>query len=238
MDNKTNISPPKRITDLIKLKELGYFSEMKISFDIIPVSFVHKNYEFQAYVFFCKYSGAINDTAFAFRKCYAKGCPHNLCPHVSQAVMIANRYLKRDYKRLLDAGIFVEESFFNLEDMMVKYDDIDLKKNETTGGILTIHDFINIAKEGNDVEIQVDLEIIPAVEHFAGQENKQTYLNVNFTITTLGKTSNFQRCLSCFVTDNEKKEKPIAITTANERLKNLFNEFDIAKIKYIPNFFN
>jgi hypothetical protein len=53
---------------------------------------------------------------YAFRKCYARGCPNNLCPHVSQAVMIANRYLQRDYRRMEDAGLKVEKNLFTLED--------------------------------------------------------------------------------------------------------------------------
>jgi len=151
--------------------------------------------------------------------------------------MIANRYLKRDYKKLLDAGIKLEEKFFSLEEMLVKYDTIEPEKNKTTGAILTIFDYINIAKEGNTVNIGIDLEIISAVEHFANQKNEQTFLMVDFNIRTLGRDSQFQRCLACFQTDNEAKEKSVAIITANDRLKILFNEFDDAKIQYKANFF-
>jgi hypothetical protein len=238
MDDTAIINPPKRITDLVNLKGLGYELDITLSFDIAPVNFAHKNYEFQAYIFLCKYSGMINNTPFIFRKCYAKGCPDNLCPHVSQAVMIANRYLKRDYKRLLEAGVSIKETFFSLEEMMVKYDGVDIEKNAATGGILTIHDYINIAKEGNDVEVQISLEIIPAVEHFASQKNEQTFFMVDFNITTLGRKSQFQRCLACFQTDNESKEKPAAQVTANDRLKILYKEFNDANIQYKIIFFN
>lgn len=237
MDDTAIVNPPKRITDLINLKELGHDLDIDVSFDIVPVNFVHQNYEFQAYIFLCRYSGSMNKSAFTFRKCYAKGCPNNLCPHVSQAVMIANRYLKRDYKRLFDAGISMKETFFSLGDMMVKYDGVDIEKDEFTGGILTIHDYINIAKEGNEVSVQISLEIIPAVEHFANQKNEQTFFMADFNITTLGKTSQFQRCLACFQTDNETQEKLVAILTANDRLKNLFSEFDEANVQYSSLFF-
>jgi len=238
MDDTAIIKPPKRITDLINLKKLGYNLDITLSFDIVPVNFAHKNYEFQAYIFLCGYSGMINNTAFSFRKCYAKGCPHNLCPHVSQAVMIANRYLKRDYKRLVDAGIIIQETFFSLGEMMVKFDGVDIQKDETTGGILTIHDYINIAKEGNHVEVEIILEIIPAVEYFANQKNEQTFFMADFNITTLGKKNQFQRCLACFQTQNESREKPGAVAIANDRLKILFNEFAEAKVQYRPCFFN
>ncbi|WP_457551717.1 hypothetical protein [Desulfobacula sp.] len=230
--------PPHRITDLINLIKNGENITCNTLFEIVPVDFAHGNIEFQAYIFLCKYFGTINSKEYIFRKCYARGCQHNLCPHVSQAVMIANRYLKRDYKKLLDAGIKLKENIFSLDDMLVKYDKIDLEKNETTGAILTIHDYINIAKEGNIVKVQINLEIIPGVEYFANQKNEQSFLMVDFNIATLGRNSKFQRCLACFETHNETEEKPVAIQTANARLKILFSEFDEAKIQYKPIFFN
>ncbi|MDA3916854.1 MAG: hypothetical protein PF690_07770 [Deltaproteobacteria bacterium] len=238
MDNTTITDLPKRITDLIRFKNLGHNLSIDMSFEIVPVNFVHKSHEFQAYIFLCKYSGTANDKTFFFRKCYARGCPHNLCPHVSQAVLIANRYLIRDYKKLIDAGIAIKERLFTLEDMVVKYEELEQEKNADKSGILTINDYINIANEGNNVEIQIDLETIPAVEHFVNQKNEQTFLMADFTITTLGRKSQFQRCFACFQTDQEAIEKPVAMNIANERLKLLFKEFDQAKIQYQACFFN
>ena len=37
--------------------------------------------------------------------------------------MIANRYLQRDYRRLKEAGIQIEEKLFTLDDMVVKFED-------------------------------------------------------------------------------------------------------------------
>lgn len=238
MDDTTIINLPKRITDLVNFKKLGYNLDIDLSFEIVPVNFAHQSNEFQAYIFLCRYEGSVNKKSFMFRKCYAKGCPHNLCPHVAQAVMIANRYLKRDYKKLVDAGILIKETFFTLDDMVVKYEGLGHEKDKDRGGILTIHDYINIAREGNSVEVQIKLENIPAVEHFANQQNKQTYLMADFDITTLGGKNQFQRCFSCFQTDNEAQEKPVAVQTANDRLKILFNEFDDAKVQYKICFFN
>jgi len=238
MNDQSSNKSPHRITDLINSIQNGEDITCNTLFEIVPVDFVHRNIEFQAYIFLCKYSGLIGSQKYLFRKCYARGCPNNLCPHVSQAVMIANRYLHRDYKKLLDAGIKLEQNFFSLEEMLVKYDTIKPEKNKTTGSILTIHDYINIAKEGNKVEVAANLEIIPAVEHFANQKTEQTFLMVDFNIKTLGRDSQFQRCLACFQTDNEAEEKSVAINTANDRLKILFNEFDDAKVQYKTCFFN
>ena len=238
MSDLSSNKSPHRITDLIESIQNGEDITCNTLFEIVPVDFVHGNIAFQAYIFLCKYSGVIGSKKYIFRKCYARGCPNNLCPHVSQAVMIANRYLKRDYQKLLNAGIKLEEKIFSLEEMLVKYDTIEPEKNEITGGILTIHDYINIAKEGNKVDVGIDLEIIPAVEHFANQKTEQTFLMVDFNIKTLGRDSQFQRCLACFQTDNEAKEKPVVTNIANDRLKLLFQEFDDAKVQYKPVFFN
>ncbi|SLM28052.1 conserved hypothetical protein [Desulfamplus magnetovallimortis] len=229
-------NPPKRVTDLIHLKQQGMDLSISLSFEVVPVDFAHENAAFQAYIFLCRYSGTVNGNEFMFRKCYAKGCQHNLCPHVAQAVMIANRYLQRDYKKMKDAGIAIEEKFFSLEEMIVKFKDDSEEASHTKDGVLTIHDYINIAKEGNKVEVKVNLDAIPAVEHFANKKNKQTFLMGNFAISTLGSNGEFQRCLACYQTDQEEL-KPDAVSTANERLKNLYSEFGEAGIACQPQFF-
>ena len=237
MQNSSTHPAPGRVTDLIALKQQGVTVNCRTSFEIVPVNFAQGAAEFKAFVFLCHFSGNYGTTAYTFRKCYAKGCPSNLCPHVSQAVMIANRYLKRDYQRLSLAGIEVEEAVFSLEEMLVKYDELDLGKDPATGGMLTIHDYIRIAEEGNDVTVSVELEVIPAVEHFAREKNEQTFLMADFSIDTLGQKSRFQRCLSCFPTAREDEKKPSAVYTANERLKLLYEEFDKANLKYNPLYF-
>ncbi len=102
---KTSLNtPPGRIADLVGLKEKGSMVTCQTNFDILPVDFAHRDNPFQAFIFLCRYKGAIDGEEYEFRKCYARGCPHNLCPHVSQAVVIANRYLQKDYHLLEEAG--------------------------------------------------------------------------------------------------------------------------------------
>jgi hypothetical protein len=226
--------PPKRITDLVALFERGAKITMHASFEILPVEFQHKSNPFQAYVFLCRYDGTVDDEAFSFRKCYARGCPHNLCPHVSQAVMIANRYLQRDYHRMKQAGMAIEQKLFTLENMTVSFDDYQ----EQYGPLLTIHDYITIAKEGNKVKVAVNLEFVPAVEHFAQHDNPQTFLTGEFEIETLGRTGHFQRCFACYETETEGKEKAEALRVANRRLELLYGEFDAVSISYEKIFFN
>jgi hypothetical protein len=233
MEPISNQKSPNRITDLVALKEQGFEVVCNSSFEILPVDFAHRDNQFQAFIFLCRFSGTIDRQEYMFRKCYARGCPHNLCPHVSQAVMIANRYLKRDHRRLEEGGIEIEKQLFSLEDMMVKYEDV----HEAYGAVMAIHDYINLAREGNDMFVKLRLEYVPAVEHFANYKNAQIFLMVDFAITGLGKTHKYERCLACYPRDREKEEKQEKVTIANDRLKLLYEEFDMASVKYEKRFF-
>jgi len=233
MKSNTANKPPYRVTDLLELKKSGADVTCLPDFEILQVDFTHLDYAFQAHIFLCRFNGTVAGEAYSFRKCYARGCPHNLCPHVSQAVMIANRYLQRDLKRLKDVGIKVKAKLFTLDDMVVKFD----KMNEEEGPLLIIDDYIHIAKEGNDVSINVTLECVPAVEHFATHKNPQTFLMGDFTVNTLGQSHHCQRCFSCYAT-GKPEEKPTAVEVANARLELLYREFDLASIRYGKRFFS
>jgi len=229
-DPRTSIH---RIADLVSCKEKGSRVTCNPSFHVIPVDFVHRNNAFQAHVFLCRFDGDIDGKPYSFRKCYARGCPHNLCPHVSQAVMIANRYLQRDYHSLRGAGIKVEERLFTLEDMLVKFDGYQIEHDPS----LTMDDYIHMAEDGVEVSMDMEVEYVPAVEHFANHENSQTFLAVNFTADALGKKYNFQRSFACYQTDSELREKEDQMEVANARLKELYKAFDEASIRYEQQFF-
>jgi hypothetical protein len=233
MEQLTINDLPSRVTDLICLQKKGLDVICQTSFEILPVDFAHRANPFQAYIFLCRYNGTIDGQEYSFRKCYARGCPHNLCPHVSQAIMIANRYLQRDYQRLKQGGISIEKKLFTLEVMVVKFNGI----RENYRPTLSIHDYITIAKEGNDVSVAVELEYVPAVEHFANYKNSQTFLMADFTVTSLGEAHHHERCLACYSTEREEEEKLKMENVANERLRLLYQEFDEASITYEKHFF-
>jgi hypothetical protein len=234
MESNTMHPSPHRITDLIRYKEGGAALTCSPSFDILPVDFEHRKYRFKAYIFLCRYNGDIDGKAYSFRKCYARGCPHNLCPHVSQAVMIANRYLQRDLRRLKNGGIAVQERLFSLDDMVVKYEWL----HEDHGPLLTIHDYISMATEGNAVSVDVSLDFVPAVEHFAAHENAQTFLWGDFRVDVLGENQQCQHGFACYPTEKEAEEKDCAVEVANARLEILYNQFDEASIQYTKRFFS
>ncbi|QTA82569.1 Uncharacterized protein dnl_49460 [Desulfonema limicola] len=228
MDTAITHYPPRRITDLVNLKKQGKDVTCSPDFEIYPVDFEHRQAHFQAYVFLCRHNGLVDGQAYSFRKCYARGCPNNLCQHVSKAVMIANRHLQRDYHVLRSAGVEVSEKLFTLENMMVEFD----QKQEADSSLNTIFDFINMAQDGKDVKVKAVIEEVPAIEHFDYQKNAQTFIICDFDCSIDSKQYNYQRCLSCYSTDKEAEERPQAVLTANARLENLYAEFDKAGIKY------
>lgn len=223
---------PHRVTDLISFKNRGALVSARVSFEILPVDFAHRDNPFRAYIFLSRYTGDIDGQEYVFRKCYARGCPNNLCPHVSQAVMIANRYLQRDYRRLEDGGIPIEKRLFSLPDMLLKFD----SAHQAYGSVMAIHDYINLAREGNEVSVEIKLEYVPAVEHFAGHKNAQIFLMADFKIACLGKTSHVERCLACYP-EKREEEKSQKMDIANQRLKLLYEAFERASVKYEQRFF-
>lgn len=215
---------PMRVTDLIERINQGSTVVCRTQFDILPVDFQHRSNPFQAYIFLCQYSGTVDEMKYSFRKCYVRGCPHNLCPHVSQAVLIANRYLQRDYHRLETAGIAVDKQLFTLEEMVRKFD----RKKDDADSALALHDYVNLAKEGCEVIVNPSLELVSAVEHFDRFENKMVFLMADFSIACQGSTHQVERCLACYPVDKEADEKQAKIDVANARLKLFYEALESA----------
>jgi len=220
--------PPISIIDLVLLKEKGSDVTVDNTFEINEVDLVHEEHPFQAFLFFSRFSGNVDGEDYSFRKCYSKGCTHNLCPHVSQAVITANRYLNRDYQALKKAGVEVKDNLFTLETMLAKFEE----KRDEFVSTLILEDYINIAKEGNDISIDISLEYLPAVENFANHKEKRIFFAANFNVSHLGETHICQRCLSCYAIENEKEERETARDLANRRLLSIYTDFDRANIRY------
>ena len=226
--------PPIRITDLIAFKKQGENVTCDIEFGIHQVEFRTRNAPYDAYLFFCYFSGQIDGQDYKFRKCYAKGCPNNLCTHVAQAVMIANRYLQRDLAALSQAGIQVPERLFSLPEMMVGFQ--DAAQAQLQGEDL--EHFLALANGGEKVAIQVEPEFMPAHENFEGRKEAQVFLIANFSISHQGRTSDLQRCFSCFPVQEEEAKKPLALSLARQRMGELYQQFERSGIDYQPRFFD
>jgi hypothetical protein len=221
-------SPPISVTDLALLKKKGAQVTVDNSFEINEVDLAHEEHPFKAFLFFSRYSGQVDGEEYSFRKCYSRGCTHNLCPHVSQAVMIANRYLQRDYNALEKAGIEVAKKLFTLESMLAEF---EAKRDEFVSTLI-LEDYINIARGGDQVSVDVSLEFLPAVENFANHKEKRMFLAANFNVTHLEKQHVCQRCLACYDMDREEEERQTAVELANRRAAMIYEDFDKAGIQY------
>ena len=228
MDETIIHNPPISIVDLALLKQKGATVTVKNTFEINEVYLAQEENPFRAFLFFSRFSGAIDGEPYEFRKCYSRGCVHNLCPHGSQAVMVANRYLKRDYKALEKAGITLEENLFTLENMLAQFEE----NRDNHVATLILEDYIHIAKDGDKIDIEISLENFPAVENFANYSEKRMFFAANFHINYLGKTHTCHRCFSCFAMGREGLEAQTARELANRRLVSVYGEFDKAGIVY------
>lgn len=233
METATTRQAPMRITDIITAKTAGASVAVETHFEIISAEFQHSSRPFQAYIFLAEYQGVVDDVPFTFRKCYARGCPNNLCTHVSQAVTIANRYLQRDYRELESAGIAIEPVLFTLDDMVVKFE--RLKEDDQPA--LTIPELIGLAESKGGMSAEITLAYLPAVEHFANQKNAQTFLSGDITAQAGEESYQCHRCFSCFATDRPHEEKPRAVKVANARLELVYDTFDRAGIRYAKKYF-
>ncbi len=157
-------NPPIRITDLIELKRKGSAVTCTAVFDIIPVDFTHRTCQFQALAFICLFSGKIDWQQYSFRKCYARMCTQDLCPCVSQ-----RRYDRQSISA--EQGASVEKDLFSLEESLIKL--LDIK--EDPGQALIIDDYIQMAKGGSRVSVDIALEYVHATDHFEYHKSHQTF---------------------------------------------------------------
>lgn len=220
MNQSARESSPQRVGDLIAARAAGAEVVCQTSFEILPVDFQHRDHPFQAHIFLCKYSGTINQESFTFRKCYARGCPNNLCPHVSQAVMIANRHLQRDYDRLEKAGIEMAQELFELPDMMVRFEE----SKRDFESLLSLDELIELVKKGGPITVVPSLELVPAVEHFANQKEPMIFLMAQFQVQGLEKPYRYERCLACYPVKDQDQERPAKVEVANQRLKLIYQQ--------------
>ncbi len=68
-------------------------------------------------------------------------------------------------------------------------------------------------------------------------ENSQTFLTADFTVTAADKKYTFQRCLSCYQTDREREEKAVGVDVANARLQVLYQELVRNSVNHTEVFF-
>lgn len=225
---------PRRISDLISLKRNGLTVTCQTYFEIVPLEVDNDGDTVRAFIFLCRYGGTVDGEAYGFRKCYARACSGHQCSHIYQAIMTAKSYANADYDKLERAGIVLEKRRMTLEEVAKKFEGMQ----ETYGPTQIIHDYIDMAQQGYDIEIDPVLNVLSAQEYVDNYKIQRSFLMVVFGVTCREKTRQHERCFACYSTDQEVLEKKEKMDIANDRLKILYDEFDKASIKCEKQFFN
>ncbi len=224
---------PRCIGDLFLLDARRHLVTCSAGLEIVPVNFFQHDSCLQAYTMFARFSGEVDGTPYTFRKCYARSFLKDSCRRGMQAVMVANRDLQRDYRRLSRAGISINKEFFSLQDLLIRQSSGD----EPCCPPVTIIDFVYIAREGNLVNVEVLLNRVAAVEHYPEESVDQVYLMADFAVIALGNTSHCQRCMASFPAEAGEDEELAMIRVANQRLTSLYTDFAQAGVNYMERFF-
>ena len=219
---------PNRISELVSSKQKGSPVTCQTNFEIVPLDVENEGKSFKAFIFLCHYRGTVGGEAYGFRKCYARACSDNQCDNIYQAVMTARTYAVADYNALEQAGIVLEKRRMTLEEIVEKFEGMQ----DEYGPTQVIQDYVDIARAGNDIEIEHRLNFISAQEYIVDYRVQMVFLMVTFQITCYGKIHQHERCYACYPKDQEALEKQDKIDIANARLKILYNKFDQVSIKH------
>jgi hypothetical protein len=225
---------PNRISDLVSLRQTGLSVTCTSQFEMVPLEVDTSGDSVRAYIFLCRYGGTVAGEPYGFRKCYARACSDHHCANMYQAVMTAKPYAYADYHKLEQAGIVLEKRRMTLEEIVKKFEGMQ----ETYGPTQIIHDYIDMAREGYDIEINPVLNIMSAQEYVDNYQIQRIFLMVVFDIVYHGNSHQHERCFACYSKDREPIEKKEKADIANERLKILYDEFDNASITCNKRFFS
>lgn len=122
---------------------------------------------------------------------------------------------------------------FSLEEMVLKFD----QHQDVDDPPLALYDYIQLARDGQEIVLRPNLAFVSAVEHFDRFENKMTFLMADFVITCRGKSHHLERGLACYPVDKEAEERQAKIERANARLDLLYRDLELAGGKADKSFF-
>jgi hypothetical protein len=225
---------PARVRDLILASGQGLDVSFVADPQVIYTDFFHENQWKPAHILLCWFTGTVGGVPFDFRKCYSRSLLTGTCIQGINAVMSANRYLQADYRLLGEVGITVPRAFFSIQEVLLRQPtDQDADCNP-----MTVNDVVQIAREGNEVIVEVKLDAVMAIEHYAEMDSDKIYLMADLVVITLGSTTHCKRCLGSYAAENEEQEKIPAVSVANQRLQDIYELFREAEVSFNECFFH
>jgi hypothetical protein len=231
---QNNTDRPARVRDLIRAADQGLEVSCAADPQVIDSDFFHENQWKPAHILLCWFTGTVEGVPFGFRKCYSRSRLTGTCSQGINAVMIANRYLQADYRLIEKAGIAVSRTFFSIQEVLLR----QRMEQDADCNPMTVNDVVQIAREGNEVIVEANLDAVLAIEHYTDVDTDKIYLMADLVVITLGSTTHCKRCLGSYAAENEDREKIPAVSVANHRLQDIYEQFREAGVGCNEGYFN
>ncbi|MFO7860175.1 MAG: hypothetical protein R6U41_03020 [Desulfosalsimonas sp.] len=222
---QSDIARPARVRGLVRAADQGRDVSCVADPQVIHTDFFHENQWKPAHILLCWFTGTVGGVPFDFRKCYSRSRLTGTCSQGINAVMSANRYLQADYRLLGKAGIAVPWTFFSIQEVLLRQRTDQDTDQDADCNPMTVNDVVQIAREGNEIIVEANLHAVMAIEHYPDMDIDKIYLMADLVVITLGSTTHCKRCLGSYATENEDREKMSAISVANQRLQDIYEQF-------------
>jgi hypothetical protein len=161
-----------------------------------------------------EYSGRVDDKAFKFKKSYsfADDAPQDAL----ECLLIANSRLQVDLERLRKSGIQADAEFFNFRNCLMDLPDVVSMESPD----MRLQGFINLARAGVPVSVDVTLERPPMVLTQEGVKKKGFGCIATFTFIKGSEKTTIEKLYDIGSYDDAQKEDPVDIVeVANRRLE-------------------
>ena len=207
---------PKRLDDLIKLKKAGkqIFLDHMLKKKTVSVGDHHLGLPSAKTLFFVKFKGKVEGTAFYFEKEYLYGDKKSQKHTLRDCILVANQRLGRDYNRLQAVGISFKENFFTLKDVLTDFSPEHIVQTP----IPTLEDFIRLSNTGVDIVVEANLHRRLKIESVKKEDLWGfCYIGV-FWIAYASEEAKVEKIYSQGLDDGPNEEKRRKLLLANRRL--------------------
>jgi hypothetical protein len=161
-----------------------------------------------------EYSGRVDDQPFYFKKNYS--FTDDVPQDAFESLLVANSRLKVDFERLREAGIEVAAVFFTFQNCLMDLPaEVSLERPE-----MRLQGFINLARAGVPVSVDIALERPAMVSDHEGVRKKGFGCIATFTMTKGADKTTIKKLYGMGPYDDAKKEdQEDVVEVANKRLE-------------------
>ena len=169
--------------------------------------------EIETVIVSMEYSGTVDSEPFKFKKEYSHATDET--EYALDCLLIANNRLQIDHDRLKDGGVEVNREFFTYQNTFLGLPGIASQKRPA----LRLQTFINLARTGIPVSVDVGLKRLDVLIKEEEREKKGFAYVTDFVFTTEeGKTTVEKFYGQALYSDTENKQSGVK-EVANKRLE-------------------